>query len=92
MNLKDSIENMKKNADRCPGDQGYLDVCYFQHEMSLRKRKRIYYYMGLLAHAAICGHKDLVEELIRSKASNEHLHLTFNAFSIIIVLYYDTRA
>ena len=83
---------MKKHVDKCPGDQGYLDVYYLQHKMSLRKRKRTFYYMGLLAHAAICGHKDLVEELIRSKASNEHLHLTFNAFSIIIVLCYDTRA
>lgn len=75
--LKDSIENMKKYSNTCPGDKGYLDVCYLQHEMSLSKRNRTFYYMGLLAHAAVCGQKIMVEELIRSKASKDLLDISF---------------
>lgn len=75
--LKDSIENMKKHAGTCPGDRGYLDVCFLQHEMSLKQRKRTFYYIGLLAHAAICGQKNMVEELIRSKASKDYDSFSF---------------
>ena len=75
--LRDSIENMKKYANTCPGDKEYLDVCSLQCELSLTKRKRTFYYMGLLAHAAICGQKNMVEELIRSKASKDFLIYLF---------------
>ncbi len=61
---------MKKNADSRPGNE-YLDVCYLQHEMSLSQRKRT---LGLLARAAVCGQKEMVEELIHSNASEGSLN------------------
>ena len=77
--LKDSIENMKEYANTHPGDRKYLDVCYLQNEMSLSGRKRTFYFMGLLAYAAVRGRKNMVEELILSKAS------MYKDFSIKII-------
>ena len=76
-NLEDSIENMEKHAGTCPGPEGYLDVCYLQQEMSLSLRERTYYYMGLLAHAGICGHQNLVKKLIEKKASKNENRITY---------------
>lgn len=59
---------MKKNAS---DDANYLDVCHLQSELSLSQRSRTYYYMTLLAHAAVRGQKKMVEELLHNKASKD---------------------
>ena len=47
----------------------YLDVCIRQVVVSRHKRVRCYYYMSLMAYAAIHSQKAIVDLLINKKAS-----------------------
>lgn len=71
--MEDSIEN---NMGSC------LDVYYLQSEMSLCQRERVIYYMGLLAHAAVCGQKDMVELLLRKGASKDFENRSATKFNL----------
>lgn len=71
--LKYSIKNMKQHAS---DEATYLDGCCLQSCMSVNKRKKIYYYMTLLSHAAVHGQKEMVDELLSgaSKVITKYMH------------------
>ena len=50
----------------------YLDVCIRQVVVSKHKRVRCYYYMSLLAYAAIHNRQKIVDILIKGNASKSY--------------------
>ena len=61
---------MKAHAgSRYPGTGKYLDVCYLQSVITMAKPA--FYYMTLLAHAAVHKQKEMVKYLLRMGASKK---------------------
>ena len=73
--LQDSIQSMQECAGLYPSPKSYLDVCCILSVVSKLKGAPTFCYMTLLAHAAICKQRSMVEMLIKIGAGKANYTL-----------------
>lgn len=68
---------MKKSPDVGDNDGDYLNVCYLQSMIAVRRGVPVVYYMTLLAHAAVMRQKEMVKMLTTiDKGAGKHVNHT----------------
>ena len=55
---------MKRSPDANDNEWGYLNVCYLQSTLAVRRGGPVVYYMSLLAFAAVMRQMEMVKMLI----------------------------
>lgn len=73
---------MKKTPDVSDNEGGYLNVCYLQSTIAVRRGGPVVYYMTLLAHAAVMRQKEMVKMLTTiDKGAGKNMNHTDTSYN-----------